>query len=351
MAATPTDAPRSTRYPPKRYLAAGIGILADLRRWYRGQPTTSPTYRAARIAHRTTAGYSSRVLLSALREIPGSPDRLGPPRARLDGRWASAAGVLRRDGVTYLPNVLTDDAATRLREFARDAPAYVRAADGSTRPGTYATRTGSDATVSIVEEFVLAHPDVQALLADPRIHEFARRHFGVGVVVHPPLLYWSCAGATPRPDVRMALARAFHWDYDGLRGLRLHLYLSDVDDGAAPMQYVVGSQRPGAYRTRALRHGDLGVEAAQVDAAFGADRVRTMAGPAGTTFISESSGLHRGTDPVTADRLFLVLPIQATGFAGFNLKARTVAPRDPAFAAALAQHRPELRLLRPADAG
>jgi hypothetical protein len=55
-------------------------------------------------------------------------------------------------------------------------------------------------------------------------------------------------------------------------------------------------------------------------------------GPAGTTFVTDPRGLHRGTTPRERDRLFLVVPIQAGGFAGYVHRRRAVPVRDEAFA-------------------
>lgn len=64
--------------------------------------------------------------------------------------------------------------------------------------------------------------------------------------------------------------------------------------------------------------------------------------------MSNSNGLHRGTPARTRDRLFLVMPFQATSFAGYHLKPRTVKPKDPEFAALLAWNSPAVRWFLPA---
>jgi hypothetical protein len=74
-----------------------------------------------------------------------------------------------------------------------------------------------------------------------------------------------------------------------------------------------------------------------------------VTGPAGSTFMSNSNGLHRGTPARTRDRLFLVMPFQATSFAGYQLKPRAVTPKDPEFAALLAQKSPAVRWFRPSN--
>ena len=91
-----------------------------------------------------------------------------------------------------------------------------------------------------------------------------------------------------------------------------------------------------------LRNADRGVSDEDVWKRFSPEDVSTITGPAGTSFVSNSNGLHRGTPARTRDRLFLVMPIQATSFAGYQLKPRSVVPKDPGFATMLAAGEPAL---------
>lgn len=340
---TPVGVRTSFGSTARTYADVSRSAVRDLAGWRRGQPSSALTYRAMRALHRHTAGVSSRAALAALRLVPGAPDVHARP-VPLDPSWRPAAQALAREGIAYLPALLSPAAVERLRVFAKTAPAHVRLADGRCVIGTYASRPADAKSVRIRDGFVLDQPDVQGLMADERLHELARRHFRAGAVVHFPALYWSCGGTLGDPDLELALARRYHWDYDGLRGLRVHMYLTDVDESAAPMHYIAGSHRVGAFRSTALRRADLGVQTADVWRTFDRSAERTMVGPASTSFVSDSSGLHSGSDPVGRDRLFLVLPMQATGFAGYQLRSLAVTPRDEAFADALAQGRPELRL-------
>ena len=282
--------------------------------------------------------------LSALRAVPGSVDR-GDPVLPLDPDADRALAALDVDGITLLAPLLDDAAEARVRAFARTASAIERPVDGPQRATTYDARSPDAAAVAILERFVLDQPDIQGIMASPMVAAVARRYFGIGAVVHPPQLYWSCvASAPPTPATAASLARGFHWDYDGVAGVRLHMYLTDVDSSTAPMEYLPGSHRRGSLSTHGLRHADLGAPDADVWAAFAPSDVRTITGPAGTTFLSDSQGLHRGTEPRTGDRLFLVMPLQATGFAGYQFGARQVTARHPDLDAVLRAGRPEYRL-------
>jgi hypothetical protein len=130
-------------------------------------------------------------------------------------------------------------------------------------------------------------------------------------------------------------------------GLRLHLYLTDVDEGAGPMEFVAGSHRPGRFGWHRPGSIDHVVDDARV-ATFG--DVHRITGPAGTTFLTNPHGLHRATAPAATERLFLVLPIQAGGYGGYYRRTRALPVRDPELDRRLRAGDPALRLFEAAPA-
>ena len=333
-----------------RYVRAATSVTTDVGHWYAGRTTSADTYRLMRRLHRFTAGWSSAAARTLVRTLPGSPDRLGPlDHPRLDPGDARVLDALRRDGLAMLEPVLSPDAVESLVDYARTGPAQVSSPSGGVRSGTYEELRVDAAAVYLDGRFAWARPEVQHLLASPRLWDLARAYFGAVPVVHPPQLYWSCASTPESAREAVSLARNFHWDYDGIGGLRLHLYLTDVDETAAPMEYVLGSHRPGSLSTPELRRADDGETPESALDAMGLVDRRSITGPAGTTFVSDSTGLHRATRPTGRDRLFLVMPIRAGTFTGYYRRRRSVPVRDDTFAAALAAGRPELRLFTAAD--
>lgn len=332
-----------------RYPKAAARLAFDVAVWYRGGETSATSYRLMRRLHRATAGRSSSVARALARALPGSPDRR-PSGTSLQPDGEQALAHLRRDGISMLEPVLDPEAMASFVDFARSAPATGWFPDGTRVNGTYLDLRHQASAVYLDGRFAWARPEVQRIMSDPSLWDLARAYFDMAPVVHPPTIYWSCAAADDAPTQAANLARNFHWDYDGIGGLRLHLYLTDVDESAAPMEYVLGSHRPGVLSTPELRRADDAETSERALDALGLIERKTMTGPAGTTFISDSNGLHRATRPTGRDRLFLVMPIRAGGYAGYYRRRRAVPVRDERFGTALAAGRPELRLFAPAPA-
>lgn len=307
----------------------------------------------ARRAHVRTSGRSSTVLASMLRRLPGSADTVERSHVdRLVRCWATEVETLDIDGACRVPDAFTDDERRSLLEFALHAPAILTRSDGSRTAGTYHDRGSDVVSVHLDQSFVLTRPEVQAMLARAMAAEISTARSGMWPTVHPPIMYWSCRSNRAVDDLtEQRLARRYHSDFDGLGGLRLHVYLTDVDSGSAPMDYVHGSHRPGAIPSSLRRDVTDDIAESEVRARFPEDAFHTFTGPAGTSFMSDSNGLHRGNAPVSADRLFLVMPLQTGSLAGAYNRVRRIPVANDELAMALRSRRPDLRLFEAAQPG
>ena len=98
----------------------------------------------------------------------------------------------------------------------------------------------------------------------------AQDYLGMQPLLYSLNAFYTEPGAQPKPDIQQ-----FHRDADDSRFVALFLYCTDVlDDGDGPHQFVRGSHRGGD----------------------GADTV-SIHGVAGTLFLADTRGLHRGLVP------------------------------------------------------
>ena len=91
-------------------------------------------------------------------------------------------------------------------------------------------------------------------------------------------------------------SQLWHLDFDDRHLLKAFLYLSDVDAGAGPFEYVPGSQPRGRYGDiwRWTPLGTARVPEEEVSRRVPADEIRTFTAPRGTLILCNTSGLHRG---------------------------------------------------------
>ena len=102
----------------------------------------------------------------------------------------------------------------------------------------------------------------------------------------------------PSPVARQAVAsQRWHRDPEDQRLVKVFLYLSDVDEGAGPLEYVRGSHGLGPH-ARLWPNPDPGTASyppeGEVEARIPAEDRVAGTGPAGTLIFCDTYGLHRG---------------------------------------------------------
>lgn len=95
-------------------------------------------------------------------------------------------------------------------------------------------------------------------------------------------------------------AQGWHRDVDDWRAVKLFVYLTDVDEGHGPHEYIPGSARPEWWRARGMMPDQAFIGSGRVTAVQRVldqlPRIRVL-GPAGTCWIENTYGFHRGTVP------------------------------------------------------
>jgi hypothetical protein len=88
----------------------------------------------------------------------------------------------------------------------------------------------------------------------------------------------------------------WHRDYNDQHLVKVFTYISDVDEGSGPLEYVPGSARKGPY-SQEWAWAPLG-ESYPPDEEFSQripeSAVKTFTGPAGSIIFADTSGFHRG---------------------------------------------------------
>ena len=166
----------------------------------------------------------------------------------------------------------------------------------------------------------VAYYDAGTTAAAPHMFEVMNHPTLIGAAgamlgATPTLSYMAAWWSLPAGDGQAQQAENFHRDVDDWRFVKFFSYLSDVDDRSGPHIYVPGSHLV-SRMTKIRRYTDR-----EVAEAFGADNQQHFTGPAGTAFLENTFGLHRGTPVQATPRLM----IQAT----YSLGVVPYGPRRP----------------------
>ncbi len=162
-------------------------------------------------------------------------------------------------------------------------------------------------------EEVIRAPGLLEMANHPDILAAAELYFGCKPVIDNIGAMWSFPGRDTAKGVQR-----FHRDYDCAASFKLFLYLTDVDEEAGPHVYVKGSHRRAELTTgRAQTDADI-VET------FGANAVTRLTAPAGSWFLEDVYGFHKGLLPKSKPRLMVAIE--------YNLYPSPLAPKAPVLA-------------------
>jgi hypothetical protein len=183
----------------------------------------------------------------------------------------------------------------------------------------------------------LACPHLAEVGSSPEVLDLVAQYLGAPPTILTYAAWWSFGGHG-KPQG----AQFFHVDTDDYKFCKLFVYLTDVDETGGPHTYVAGThdydelnrvraQWPGGaagfdqWFFKELRKPDQEV----VDAF---QRLpTTLTGKAGTRFVVDTSGIHKGLLPETSDRLVVQLcygvsPILAADYIKQDLRRMPMGP-------------------------
>ena len=164
---------------------------------------------------------------------------------------------------------------------------------------------------SYVLEDVLQCPHLLEVALRPDIVSLAAAYLGCTPTIYSMNAWWSFPAFSP------AMTQDYHRDVDDFKFLALFIYLTDVkaaDDGGQH-QFIIGTQDE--EQVVKLLDGDkekasslfmpklrkLGYRQSNVYKSLFADQIIDVTGSAGSIFLADTYGLHRGVPPKRASRL------------------------------------------------
>ncbi len=222
------------------------------------------------------------------------------------GAYGSAASgykhSLDREGYVMLHNLLSPTQIADVFAFVQDKKCKDR-----WRPqnGLFqiSQAPASCHTADYERETVLNCPHLLEAANNPLVLEVVSGLLGCKPTISSMNFWWSLSGHDLPEE-----AENFHRDVDEWHFIKLFIYLTDVTEDSGPHVFVKGSQRePKLLPIR--RYTDE-----EVEQTFGADRIMRFTGPAGTNFLENTFGFHKGQLPKKGNRLlfqsqYSLLPI------------------------------------------
>jgi hypothetical protein len=209
------------------------------------------------------------------------------------------ARELRTEGCVSVPPLLAPGEIADIRTFL--ASHEVITPGGRTFRVENAPKDARRASYPL--DTIVRCPHVLEAINRPDVIEMATRYLGCRPTISAVGLHWSLPSPAGSAEVQK-----FHRDPDDWYFLKMFIYLTDVDEGCGPHEFVRGTHRESG-RVFSRPYQD-----AEIERRYGADAVIGVVGAAGTTFFADTWGIHKGRVAVTRPRLNLqvtysVLPV------------------------------------------
>lgn len=205
----------------------------------------------------------------------------------------TAAARLASDGIAFMPELLDAGQLADIRNYAMSHPCHDR-----TRPenGEFMIDQPHPLCHTAVysDDVTLNCPHVMDTVNHPTVLAAVGELFGCKPTMSNVSMWWSLPG-----HAKAEHAELFHRDVDDWLFIKLFIYVTDVDEESGPHVFVRGSHRS-AKLAKIARYTDE--EVAQT---FGSDNVLCLTANAGTSFLENTYGMHKGQLPKSRRRLLL----------------------------------------------
>lgn len=189
-------------------------------------------------------------------------------------------------------------------------------------PSVVFNQIGQEAKLVYSSSSLTTCPTLLDIAFDPQIYALAERYLNC-----PPIIQYLSAWETNSADLANP-EMYFHLDHHGHKFLKLFVYLTDVREGDGHHEYVACSHNWKRFResetfkssanfsiqvrTKRRHKGNFWMNNDVVSLAC-ASQIEKLSGPAGTIFLEDTSGLHRGTK-ILHERSRLIFQVLYTPF-------------------------------------
>ena len=146
----------------------------------------------------------------------------------------------------------------------------------------------------IKTEEILACPEILVGANNDKLLNIIQNYFNAKFKLDWIWAWWSY------PTKDLAGPQYFHRDYESMNFLKVFIYLTDVGEKNGPHEIIQGSHNMNLfYKRQRFKDEDI---FSKIDIR----KKKSFVGKAGTTFIANTYGIHRGLQPEEKERLVLV---------------------------------------------
>ncbi|MGF1493525.1 MAG: hypothetical protein ACFBSC_13935 [Microcoleaceae cyanobacterium] len=147
-------------------------------------------------------------------------------------------------------------------------------------------------------------PAIRKIIADPGLLEIASKYLGTPAVYVASELAWSFPTSSTHKE-QLKAAQVFHYDIDDYACVKFFFYLTPVTETEGPHIYLLKSHKNKQLLHQLIGQRVAGIPDQLLERQYGPENVLTICGPAGSGFVEDIFGFHKGLPPRAGNRLLL----------------------------------------------
>jgi hypothetical protein len=215
-------------------------------------------------------------------------------------KFAEVNKEMNEKGYAFFDKKLNKDVCQRLTQFALNTPATIPPKYDEPIIYNPGNLLGEVYRFNISD--IINNVDVQQLMMDPVLLNFARNYLECEPIFDFPALWWS---TTFQKEASSEAAQLFHFDLDRVKWLKVFFYINDVTPENGPHCYIEGSHKPNSKPAELLKRGYVRISDEDLKPYYKPDAIKTVCGEAGSMFIGDTKCWHKGMPLKKGHRLVL----------------------------------------------
>ncbi len=241
--------------------------------------------------------------------LPVAQSLKGVPGNFTNDDFKKVNATLNQNGYVHFDAKLSKELCDKLTQFALNTPSLI--------PPTYKEPViyNPENPVAEIYKFnaqsLINNADIQQLITDPVLINFARNYFGCEPIFDFPAMWWSTAF---KKEASSEAAQLFHFDLDRIKWLKVFFYINEVTLDNGPHCYIEGSHKVNAKPAEILNRGYVRVPDADLAPYYKPDAFKTVCGEAGSMFMGDTKCWHKGTPLKKGHRLVLEIEYTSSMF-------------------------------------
>jgi len=210
--------------------------------------------------------------------------KLKPSSQQPNKNPSSLVGGIQKDGIHMLAPPLTPAQCKELQQYFLSKPVHDPYRPEQPHFLPFSKDRHPDAHIGHHDAIDIVNaPYLLDIANDPMILSELETLFGCKPTIGYMAVWWSYHTAKGAQE-----AELFHRDVDDWRFIKLFIYLTNVGPKDGPHKYVKGS----ATSKQMLKIGRF--TGADVASRFGEENILTLTAPAGSAFLENTFGVHKG---------------------------------------------------------